>query len=287
MNNHEPLFDKCRVRHNFNRAAERYDAAAVLQREVVNRLLERLDYVRVDPQTIVDVGAGTGYIAAGLAGRYQQARIVEMDLSINMLQQGLKKIPWYRRPFMNKCLLCGDAEQLPLASDSVDLVISSLTIQWCNDLQQTFAEFRRVLKPGGLLMFTTFGPDTLQELRQSWASVDQQGHVSPFLDMHDIGDSLLGVGLAEPVMDVEHFTLTYPHVSALVRDLKDIGATNSLMQRQRGLTGKQAYQSMVQAYEKLRVNGLLPASYEVVYGHAWKAEDTRMQVDFHPQAPGL
>ena len=287
MNNHEPLFDKSRVRHNFNRAAERYDAAAVLQREVVNRLLERLDYVRVDPQTIVDVGAGTGYIAAGLAGRYQQARIVEMDLSINMLQQGLKKIPWYRRPFMNKCLLCGDAEQLPLASDSVDLVISSLTLQWCNDLQQTFAEFRRVLKPGGLLMFTTFGPDTLQELRQSWASVDQQGHVSPFLDMHDIGDSLLGVGLAEPVMDVEHFTLTYPHVSALVRDLKDIGATNSLMQRQRGLTGKQAYQSMVQAYEKLRVNGLLPASYEVVYGHAWKAEDTRMQVDFHPQAPGL
>jgi malonyl-CoA O-methyltransferase len=195
-----------------------------------------------------------------------------------MLLQGVKKIPWYRRPFSKKLLLCGDAEHLPLASESIDLLISSLTIQWCNDLQQTFAEFRRVLKPGGLLMFTTFGPDTLKELRQSWASVDQQGHVSSFLDMHDIGDTLLSAGMAEPVMDVEHFTLTYPDVVSIVRDLKDIGATNALQQRTRGLTGKQAYKAMQQAYESLRVNGTLPASYEVIYGHAWKGQGRRESI---------
>ena len=263
-------FDKKRVRHNFDRAAESYDKAAVLQREVADRLLQRLDYMIIDPATILDVGAGTGYIASGLRQHYKKAHIIEMDLSVNMLLQGRKKMPWYQKLLGKKCSVCGDAEQLPLASESIDCLISNLTVQWCNNLQHTFTEFRRVLKPGGLLLFTTFGPDTLKELRQSWANVDQHGHVSAFLDMHDIGDSLLKAGLSEPVMDVEHFTLTYPQVSGLVRDLKDIGATNSLQQRTRGLTGKQAYQAMVDAYESLRVDGRLPASYEVIYGHAWK-----------------
>jgi malonyl-CoA O-methyltransferase len=281
MDKYQTIFDKQHVRNNFERAAESYDKAAVLQREVAGRLLERLDYVLIQPETVLDVGAGTGYVSQGLASRYKQASTIEMDLSVNMLVQGRKNIPWYRRPFSKKLLLCGDAEHLPLASESIDLLISSLTIQWCNDLQQTFTEFRRVLKPGGLLMFTTFGPDTLKELRQSWASVDQQGHVSPFLDMHDIGDTLLSAGMAEPVMDVEHFTLTYPDVAALVKDLKDIGATNTLQQRARGLTGKRAYQAMVQAYETLRVDGTLPASYEVIYGHAWKGQGGNESI--HPQ----
>ncbi len=272
MDKSQALFNKQHIRQNFDRAAERYDQAAVLQREVAGRLLDRLDYVLIEPGMVLDVGAGTGYIAQGLAARYKKACIVEMDLSVNMLLQGLKKIPWYRKPFSKKRMICGDAEQLPLATASVDLLVSGLTIQWCNDLRQTFAEFNRVLKPGGLLMFTTFGPDTLQELRQSWASVDQQGHVSSFLDMHDVGDALLAAGMAEPVMDVEHFALTYTNVPSLLKDLKDIGATNALQQRARGLTGKQAYQAMVQAYESLRVDGSLPASYEVVYGHAWKGQ---------------
>jgi malonyl-CoA O-methyltransferase len=272
MDKSHTIFDKRHVRNNFDRAAEHYDRAAVLQREVAARLLERLDYVLIQPETVLDVGAGTGYVSRGLASRYKKASIIDMDFSMSMLLQGVKNIPWYRRPFSKKLLLCGDAEHLPLASESIDLLISSLTIQWCNDLQQTFAEFRRVLKPGGLLMFTTFGPDTLKELRQSWASVDQQGHVSPFLDMHDIGDTLLSSGMAEPVMDMEHFTLTYQDVASLVKDLKDIGATNTLQQRTRGLTGKYAYQAMVQAYESLRRDGQLPASYEVIYGHAWKGQ---------------
>jgi malonyl-CoA O-methyltransferase len=281
MDKSKTTFNKQQVRNNFDRAAERYDRAAVLQREVATRLLERLDYVLIQPEAVLDVGAGTGYVSQGLASRYNKASIIDMDFSLKMLLQGVKNIPWYRRPFCKKLLLCGDAEHLPLASESVDLLISSLTIQWCNDLQQTFAEFRRVLKPGGLLMFTTFGPDTLKELRQSWASVDQQGHVSPFLDMHDIGDTLLNAGMAEPVMDVEHFTLTYPDVASLVKDLKDIGATNTLQQRSRGLTGKHAYKAMQEAYESLRISGTLPASYEVVYGHAWKSQGGSASI--HPQ----
>lgn len=286
MNKQVPMLDKQRVRGNFERAAAQYDTAAVLQREVAARLLERLDYVRIDPAVILDVGAGTGFLATGMRDRYAGVDVIEMDLAINMLRQIRKKTPWFRRPFNKKILLCADAEQLPLASNSVDLLVSSLAIQWCNDLQHTFSEFMRVLRPGGLVMFTTFGPDTLQELRQSWASVDQQAHVNPFFDMHDVGDMLLNAGLAEPVMDVEHFTLTYPHVSALTRDLKRIGASNSLLQRPRAMTGKQAYRSMEQAYEGLRDNGTLPASYEVIYGHAWKAAQQQTQVEFHREVPG-
>ena len=270
MDKQQTEFNKKIVRSHFDRAANSYDKAAVLQREVADRLLERLDYVIIEPEIILDVGAGTGYLASGLKGRYKKAHVIEMDLSMKMLLQGAKKSPWYRQLMGNKCRVCGDAEQLPYANESVDCLISSLTIQWCNNLQQTFSEFKRVLKPGGLLMFTTFGPDTLKELRESWADVDEQGHVSAFLDMHDVGDSLLHAGLSEPVMDVEHFTLTYPAVGGLVKDLRDIGATNALQQRAQGLTGKQAYQAMVQAYEKFRTQGQLPASYEVIYGHAWK-----------------
>ncbi len=279
MNDSGPLFDKQRVRDNFERAATYYDKAAVLQHEVAGRLLERLDYVLIEPSTIADVGSGTGYISQGLLSKYRKATVISIDLSVNMLRQGMKKTPWYRRPFSRALPLCGDAEQIPLADDSVDLLMSNLTIQWCNDLRQTFAEFRRVLKPGGLLMFTTFGPDTLIELRKSWASVDVQGHVSPFVDMHDIGDSLLASGMAEPVMDVEHFTLTYADVAGLTRDLKAIGASNSLQQRTRGLTGKRAYRGMVQAYESLRQDGVLPATYEVVYGHAWKGSGFKQGTD--------
>ena len=166
-------------------------------------------------------------------------------------------------------LLSGDAEKLPLADQSVDMVYSNLTIQWVNNLQHTLSEFKRVLKPGGMLLFSTFGPDTLKELRHSWSQVDQFSHVNPFVDMHDIGDAMLHLRLAEPVMDVENFTLTYSDVYKLMRDLKAIGAHNVTSARGRGLTGKHRMQKFEQAYEVFRVDNLLPASYEVVYGHAW------------------
>ncbi|NOY66994.1 MAG: malonyl-ACP O-methyltransferase BioC [Gammaproteobacteria bacterium] len=280
------MFDKLKVRRSFDKAASTYDDSAILQREVVSRILERLDFIKLEPGVILDVGAGTGYIAQGLSVRYKKAKIIELDLSLAMLQQRNKHSPWYKRFLKSSRLVCGDAENLPVADNSVDMLFSSLTIQWCNDLQHTLKEFMRVLKPGGLLMFSTFGPDTLKELRDSWAKVDQAAHVSPFLDMHDIGDMLLHARLAEPVMDVETFTLTYDNVTSLVNDLRAIGATNASHERQKGLTAKSDYRAMLAAYESWRdADNKIPASYEVIYGHAWKgqlAEDAgNVQVEFH------
>ena len=285
MADQQALFDKAQIRHHFDKAALSYDESAVLQREVADRLLDRLDYVKIDPQKILDVGAGTGYLSAGLAKVFASANLLELDVSLRMLKINRKKVPWYKKLLTEKILLCGDAEYLPMASESVDLIISNLTIQWCNQLPLAFSEFRRVLKPGGLLMFTTFGPDTLKELRQSWAQVDNDVHVSRFLDMHDIGDALLHSGLSEPVMDVEHFTLTYLDVRGLFDDLKSIGATNSLAQRSRGLLGKTAYRKLLAAYEQHRQQGSLPASYEVIYGHAWKPLHSSVSVDIDKQLP--
>ena len=266
-----PPIDKLQARIAFERAAGSYDGAAVLQRQTGENMLERLEVVRLQPRVILDVGAGTGLAAAALARRYKKARIIALDFALPMLRHARRRGPWLRRPLC----VCGDAEQLPLADGSVDLIFSNAAIQWCNDLEHTFAGFRRVLRPGGLLMFSTFGPDTLKELRQAWGAVDGHTHVSPFPDMHDVGDALIRSGFADPVVDADRMTLTYENVRGLMRDLKAIGAHNVTTRRRRGLTGKGRMQAMVDAYEAFRSNGRLPASYEVVYGHAWAPEQRR------------
>ncbi|NIP72394.1 MAG: malonyl-ACP O-methyltransferase BioC [Gammaproteobacteria bacterium] len=260
--------DKGRVRRFFDAAAESYDAAAVLQHEVGRRLIERLDYVRLRPAVVLDVGAGTGVTTAELGRRYRRSRLLALDLSPRMLQRARRRAPWFRR----QGHLVGDAQRLPLAGGCCDLVFSNLTLQWCERLEAALAEFRRVLRPGGLLMFTTFGPDTLQELRRSWAAADGYSHVSAFPDMHDVGDALLRARFADPVMDTERFTLTYPTVARLVQDLRAWGARNATQGRARGLTGRRRARAMAEAYEGFRRDGVLPATYEVVYGHAWVPE---------------
>ena len=263
----ESLFhlDKRLVRKSFQQSAHRYDEVAVLQREVGNRLLERLDLVRATPKMIVDVGCGTGVISAALLKKYSKARLYGLDLAPAMVAMARKRAPWFRKVYG----ICGDAEKLPLADASCDIVFSNMTLQWCGDLDQVFREWRRVLKPGGFAMFSTLGPDTLTELRQSWQAADGYNHVNAFIDMHDIGDALLRAQLAEPVMDTERFTLTYPDVFALMRDLKILGARNVSSGRARSLTGKGRIRAMQAAYEGFRRDGCLPSTYEVVYGHAW------------------
>jgi malonyl-CoA O-methyltransferase len=224
--------------------------------------------VKLQPRNILDVGAGTGIASAGLLKRYPKARVLALDFALPMLRHAKRQGSWRRRP---SCV-CGDAEHLPLADDSVDLLFSNAAIQWCNDLPRTFAEFLRVLRPGGLLMFTTFGSSTLKELRQAWSHADGHVHVSQFVDMHDVGDELMRARFADPVMDAERITLTYAEVIDLMRDLKLLGAHNASRARARGLTGRQRLRAMRQAYEAFRVDGRLPASYEVVYGHAWVPE---------------
>jgi malonyl-CoA O-methyltransferase len=241
----------------------------VLQREVGQRLLERLELVRLAPQTVLDAGAGTGLVTEALARRYRAAHVVALDLSLAMLQTARRHGPLFARWSHRRSFVCGDAERLPMASARVDLVVSNLMLQWCNDLDQTLHELRRVLRPGGLLMFTTFGPDTLKELRHSWATVDGYSHVNAFIDMHDIGDALVRTGFSEPVMDREDLVLTYRDVASLMRDLKELGAHNLTAGRPRGLTSPRRLQRMVAVYESWRRDDRLPATYEVLYGHCW------------------
>jgi len=269
--------DKRLVRAAFNRAAPHYDATAVLQHEVADRMLERLDFVRLTPALIIDVGSGTGRGARGLAERYRQARVLALDLAQAMLQQSRQHLSWLARWRARQWFVCGDAERLPLRSQCAQLLFSNLTLQWCTDLDQTFGEFYRVLQPGGLLMFSSFGPDTLRELRQSWRTVDDRVHVNAFMDMHDVGDALLRAGFADPVMDVEHIMLTYKDAMQLMREIKAIGAHNVTAGRQHGLTGREKLQALINAYEQFRRDGVLPCTYEVVYGHAWVPELAKPQ----------
>lgn len=272
------VIDQARVRRAFDRAADSYEKFAVLQKEVCNRLLEKLDVVKLSPQMILDAGSGTGSAIPGLFERYKKAQLVALDLSENMLKKSARHRHFFRSPH----LVCADIEQLPFADNSFDLVFSSLSMQWCNDLNAALVEAKRVLKPGGLYVFTTFGPDTLKELRYSWQQVDQRNHVNQFIDMHDIGDALLHDGFAEPVMEAEVMTVTYQSVEDIMRDLKAIGANvtaqaadteefaKSSANTEKGLCGKSVIQTVRESYERFRQDALLPASYEIIYGHAWK-----------------
>jgi len=257
--------DRSRVRRSFAHAARSYDEAAVLQTRIRDELLQRLDFVRLEPAVVLDLGAGTGHAALALKRRYRSSQVVALDLAEGMLREAGRRQTLLRR-FRR---VCGDAAQLPLPDASVDLVFSNLMLQWCTDLDAVFGECRRVLRPGGLLTFTTFGPDTLVELRRAWAAADGYTHVNRFIDMHDLGDALVRAGLVEPVLDVERYNLTYAEVLDLMRDLKAIGAHNANAGRPPGLTGRGALARMTVAYETFRRDGHLPATYEAVFGQAW------------------
>lgn len=259
--------DKKQIRAAFQRAARSYDAAARVQQETGERLWEHLEPVRIEPAVIVDLGAGTGELSRRLAHHYRRARVVALDLSEAMLGVAREKS---RRLFSRQRFICADAESLPLASASADLLISNATLQWCNQLDRVFAESLRVLKPGGLLMFSTFGPDTLRELRLGLASFDPQPRVHAFMDMHDLGDALVGAGFSDVVMDTARLTAEYESVEELLAELKSIGATNALQQRPRGLGGKARLARLASAYEQFRRGDRLPATFEAVFAHAWK-----------------
>jgi malonyl-CoA O-methyltransferase len=264
--------DRGQMRKAFDRAAAGYDKSAVLQQEVGQRLLERLDLLTLKPRRILDLGAGTGESLPYLIKKYADAEIYALDIAEGMLHEARRKLSWWQRLRHKVKFVSAAAENLPLSDNSVDMVVSNLALQWCEDLPQVFNELRRILAPGGTVLFTTFGPDSLKELRAAWYQVDSNVHIHQFIDMHDIGDAMLTSSLAEPVMDMEVITVTYDDAWQIMRDLKNIGAHNVAVDRPRHLTGKQRLRKVVESYEVFRTAGKLPVTYEIVYGHAWAAE---------------
>lgn len=257
--------DKAGVRAAFDRAGPTYEATAVLQSRVAEELLSRLEPFDFDPGVILDLGAGTGRRTAELKRRYRRSLVIALDLAPGMLREAARHQRFLRR----FARVCADASRLPLAAGSVDIVFSNLMLQWCDPLDETLAQVRRVLKPRGFFLFSTFGPDTLKELRSAWAAVDSYNHVNRFLDVHDVGDALVRAGFLEPVLDVERLQVTYGDALDLMRDLKAIGARNVTAGRARSLAGRSRLQRVLTAYEAFRKDGRLPATYEVVYGAAW------------------
>lgn len=269
--------EKHRIQKHFDAKAICYESSAVLQRNVCKELLHRLDLTSIKPSVILDVGCGTGWGTQDLLKKYKKAKVLSLDLSPEMLKQTKSKGGWLRKP----TLICADAEDIPLEDESVDLIFSSLMLQWC-DYRKVFAEFKRLLKPDGLLMFSTFGPDTLKELKKSWEQVDSHAHVNEFTDMHDLGDELIQAGLAEPVMDMDLLTLTYQDVMSVMVDLKSIGA-NTILKNQKkaaeqGLVTPGKLKKVISHYEQYRKEGVIPASYEVIYGHAWKTKQRQTKI---------
>ena len=266
--------DKRYLRRSFDRAAKTYDSAAGLQREISTRMRERLQYIKHEPDWILDAGAGTGISGRPLLEAYPKAKVIALDIAFSMLKQGRATGGNWKRFFPGLSgpkdyPLCADVDFIPLKTSSMDMVWSNLSLQWSNNLSDTFAEIRRVLAPGGLLMFSTFGPDTLKELRQAFGKLDGYTHTSQFADMHDIGDILINAGFATPVMDMEHITVTYADLKSLMRELKALGAHNATQGRRHGMMGKKEWNALEEIYEAFRCDNRLPATFEVIYGHGW------------------
>ncbi len=261
--------DRRAVARAFDRASNGYDAAAALQERVRTELFGRLDELDVAPRALLDLGAGTGHSTRALKRRYPKALVVAADIAGGMLEQARHQSRWLRRFERVRA----DAYTLPFRDASFELVFSSLMLQWCDDLDMVFAEIARVLAPGGLLLFSTFGPGTLAELRECWTASGAPGnHVNHFFDPHALGSALMHARLAEPVLDVDRIVIGYQDVRALMRELKAIGAHNVTRGRARGLTGRQRLAAMTRAYETLRRDGRLPATYEVIHASSWGPE---------------
>ena len=261
------LLNKNKIRSDFSKAASTYNNAAIVQAEICERTLERLQMLKLDPTSILDIGSGTGKSVRALKTQFSDAYVVASDFAFPMLTQ-------------SKCkpAICCDAQFLPIKNASIDLIFSTSTFQWCEDLNQLFVECMRVLKKNGVLVFSTFGPDTLKELRQSWAEIDHLNHVHQFIDMHHIGDSLLANQFHDPVVDREIIVIEYQNLRQLLMDLKATGSRNKFISRDgnlaQGLLGKKKFKQLAQMYNTFRLeDDSLPATYEVIYGYARKSSN--------------
>jgi len=260
--------DPAQVRRHFDRAADGYEARAVVQREIRARLHERLEHFRLAPRRVLDLGSGPGAGLPDLARRFPRARLVALDLAPAMLARVPTRRRWFSRGAVSP--VCADMHALPFADGSFELIVSSLALQWSADPEPVFREMARVLVPGGLALYATLGPDTLTELR---AALGTDARVNDFFDMHDVGDAMIRAGLASPVLDVEHLVVEYPDARAVMRDLKGIGASHAGRPAAPGLRGRDWLAGVEARYSAFaNAEGRVPATYEVVYGHGFRPE---------------
>ncbi|WED44671.1 malonyl-ACP O-methyltransferase BioC [Legionella cardiaca] len=260
---------KVEICNTFNKHAIEYEQAAKIQNEIGQRLFERLDYLKINPRYILDLGCGTGLFTLQLKKKYPKAEIVGLDLAKNMLFEAKKKQGWWRSSKWS--LINGDMTLLPFATGTFDLVFANQTIHWAQPLDTVIRELNRVMNNQGCLMFSTLGPDTFKELKQAWLVVDNHAHTNEFADMHDVGDCLLKERFLDPVVDMELITVHYENLKKLLLNLKAQGVRNINEKRNGGLTGKDSWQAFEKAYQvACTKEGKFPLTYEVVYGHAWK-----------------
>ena len=271
------------MQRRFASAASSFDAASFVHQQTLLALLDRLAPVVLSPAVVLDIGAGTGIGSRALAKHFRKSRVVSLDLSADML--ALAKT---NKPFFSKLSeLRANANQLPIRSGSVDLVFANLLLPWIDDLSICLAEISRILNKGGVFAFATLGPDSLNELRRAWATVDSDVHVRRFADMHDVGDALLQNGLADPVLDVDYLTVTYQDTASLYRDLSACGARNSLGLRRKSLTGKNRFTRMENAITNESASDRFTMTLELVYGHAWGVGPRSTNGEFHLNANAI
>ncbi len=254
------LIDKNKVRRSFASAVDSYDELATLQRKVGLQLMRQF-FLQNGCEQVVDIGCGTGFLTQQLIDQASVSQVVALDIAWSMVQRTRVKLEASDSVYY----ICADAERIPLKKQSADMIVSNLALQWCQNLTAVFDGFKKTLKPAGGLLFSTFGPATLQELRLAWAKADDYDHVNGFYSTDDLQEFLVQAGFKNIMMETKIYQSSYQSVVELMRELKGIGAHNMLAGRNRRVTSKSNMQTMISAYEKDRVNGGISATYEIIF----------------------
>lgn len=264
---------KTEICNAFNAHAAEYEQVAVAQKEIGERLFERLDYLKIQPRYILDLGCGTGFFSQQLKKRYPKAHIVGLDLAFMMLSHAKKT----QHLFKKWPLIQADMTSMPFPAGLFDLVFANQVIHWVHPMATVLREVSRVMNADGCFMFSTLGPDTFRELREAWAQVNHYAHTNQFVDMHEWGDALLAEHFIDPVVDMEMLAVHYATLPKLLQALKAQGVRNINSERNPGLTGRKSWRAFEEAMLQCRTEkGQVPLTYEVVYGHAWKGAMNRL-----------
>ena len=255
------------IRRRFDDAAASFNQADYVHRATSEGLIDRLSPIKIDPQLILDLGAATGKSGRELSTIYRKATIVSLDASAGMLKAATKSRRFFSK--YKRLSLQADAGQIPLRTGSVDLVFCNMMLPWVADLTTCFADVARVLRKGGVFAFSTLGPDSMMEFREAWSRIGETDRVHVFPDMHVVGDALVQAGLADPVLDIDRLTITYPSNAELLDDLNSCGASIEPFWKDPLPENLSRLKIMMRDFQNHQDRSDLSLDLELVYGHAW------------------